>query len=258
MMIWTVCLSSLTRFSNRTGGLSIRLVLSGILWLSAGLYPLVAQSTEGASSFGHGSRSTQPYGVAESSSVVSQVNDSDRSVFRPRTWTDWQPDSSATPETRVEYPDPNKVLYRSMMIPGWGQVTNRQVWKVPIIYGLFAGVTFYNLDLTRKYRGFRAAYYNETRGEETDYRFGPTPDFVPEGITEEQMRRTRDQLHNQRDRSYIFFVLAYGLNILDAYVYAHMRSFDVSDDLSARATISPAVSPEGAALVQLRVGLFSK
>ncbi|MEX1212488.1 MAG: DUF5683 domain-containing protein [Balneolaceae bacterium] len=197
--------------------------------------------------------------VSEKRSVVIGKSEP-RDVFmnQGRPGSGWQPDSSETTEPKVEYPDPNTVLYRSMMLPGWGQVTNGQFWKVPIIYGLFAGVTLYNLDLTRKYKGFRAAYYNETRGEETDYRFGPTPDFVPDGITEEQMRRTRDQLHNQRDMSYLFFVLAYGLNVLDAYVYAHMRSFDVSDDLSARATVSPVVSPEGAAMVKLRVGIFSK
>ena len=44
---------------------------------------------------------------------------------------------------------------------------------------------------------------------------------------------------------FVVMGLAYGLNILDAYVYAHMRSFDVSDDLSARTTVSPAILSEG-------------
>jgi hypothetical protein len=160
--------------------------------------------------------------------------------------------------TRVEYPEPKSVMYRSMMIPGWGQITNRQIWKVPIIYGLFAGVGYYSYTLTEQFRGYRAAYYNETRGSDSDYRFGPTPDFIPEGLTTQQLRETRDNLRNQRDFSYIIMVLAYGLNVLDAYVYAHMRSFDVSDDLSANTTISPGILEQGTPGINVRINLQSK
>src|SRR5699024_1022372 len=48
------------------------------------------------------------------------------------------------------YPDPYSVLYKSMIIPGWGQIVNRQVWKVPIIYGLLGGLSWYSIHLTKK------------------------------------------------------------------------------------------------------------
>ncbi len=156
---------------------------------------------------------------------------------------------------REEYPEPRSVLYKSLMIPGWGQVTNRQAWKVPIIYGLFAGLGYYNYYLTEQYRGYRAAYYNETRGDETDFKYGETPNFVPDGLTPQQLRQNRDSLRNQRDFSYILMALAYGLNALDAYVFAHMRSFDVSDDLSARTTVGPTLTGHGMPGIQLRVDL---
>lgn len=167
----------------------------------------------------------------------------DRTVFQD------QPQSE-------EFPEPKKVLYRSMMIPGWGQVINKQIWKVPIIYALFVGLGYYTYDLTRQYHGFRAAYYNEIRGEETDYRYGETPDFVPDGMSADQMRAIRDNLRNDRDLSYVYIGLAYGLNILDAYVYAHMRSFDVSDDLSANALLGPDITEYGTPGVRLKIGLF--
>ena len=50
-------------------------------------------------------------------------------------------------EEREEYPTPRSVLFKSMMIPGWGQIENRQIWKVPIIYGLFAGIGVYTVNL---------------------------------------------------------------------------------------------------------------
>jgi hypothetical protein len=39
-------------------------------------------------------------------------------------------------------PSPSKVLYQSLMVPGWGQVTNRQIWKVPVIYGFLLALPF--------------------------------------------------------------------------------------------------------------------
>ncbi len=159
---------------------------------------------------------------------------------------------------RQVFPDPEKVLYRSLILPGWGQVTNRQIWKVPVIYGIFAGVIYYNRHLTTRYHGYRAAYYNVTRGDESDFRFGPTPDFVPPDWTAQQLKTTRDNLRNQRDFSYILIFLAYGLNALDAYVFAHMRSFDVSDDLSATTRISPGILETGTPGIRLSIGLNSR
>ncbi len=156
---------------------------------------------------------------------------------------------------REEFPDPKHVLFRSLIIPGWGQVINRQVWKVPIIYALFAGVGYYNYTLRQQYHGYRAAYYNTTRGADSDFKYGPTPDFIPEELTSQQLRETRDNLRNRRDFSYVIMAMAYGLNALDAYVYAHMRSFDVSDDLSASTAVGPAILESGMPGINIRVNL---
>ncbi len=140
---------------------------------------------------------------------------------------------------REEYPEPKSVLLKSLMIPGWGQIENRQVWKVPIIYGLFAGIGYYTHTLHSDYKDYKAAYYNSFPDND-DFRFGPTPDYL-EGVNANQLQSTRNSLRNQRDFMFVVMGLAYGLNVLDAYVFAHMRSFDVSDDLSARTVIQPAL-----------------
>lgn len=156
-----------------------------------------------------------------------------------------------------EFPSPKSVLYKSLIIPGWGQVVNKQIWKVPIIYGMFAGIGVYTSYVNVQYKDYRAAYYNSTQGEDNDFKFGPTPDRLEE-INASQLQSNRNNLRNRRDLMFVIMGLAYGLNAIDAYIFAHMRSFDVSDDLSARTTVQPTILAERTLGVQLKFSLSKK
>lgn len=158
---------------------------------------------------------------------------------------------------KPEFPTPQSVLFKSMIVPGWGQIENRQVWKVPIIYGMFIGVGVYAGYLNTQYQDYRAAYYNSNQNQDNDFRFGPTPERL-QNVNSNQLQSVRDNFRNQRDFMFVAMGLAYGLNILDAYVYAHMRSFDVSDDLSARTIIAPAIIADGSPGLSLKVSLQKK
>ena len=160
-----------------------------------------------------------------------------------------------TVQTGREFPKPSSVLYKSLLIPGWGQVVNKQAWKVPIIYGLFAGVGAYTIYLDSQYKDYRAAFYNSHKGEDTDFRFGPTPERL-QGVNPSQLQVNRNNFRNQRDFMFVVMGLAYGLNALDAYIFAHMRSFDVSDDLSARASVSPVLLAEARPGLRIKLSLF--
>jgi hypothetical protein len=146
--------------------------------------------------------------------------------------------TNATLAIRDTVPEPRFVMRQSMILPGRGQITNGQVWKVPVIYSLFAGVIVYSLHSDSRYRGYRAAYYNSFP-QNTDLRFGSTPSYIPAGLPPEQYRFNRNSFRNRRDLSFVGFLLAYGLNIADAYIFAHLRDFDVSDDLGSRIEVSP-------------------
>lgn len=155
-------------------------------------------------------------------------------------------------------PDPTSVLYKSMIIPGWGQIVNKQIWKVPIVYGLLGGLGWYSVYTTKNYHDYRAAYYNLNEEADNDFRFGPTPDYISEDANLEQLRDIRNTYRNRRDQIYIGLVLAYGLNIIDAYVFAHMRSFDVSENLSMRPQIKPGIPGQAAPGVTLSLNLYNK
>jgi hypothetical protein len=155
------------------------------------------------------------------------------------------------------FPDPSDVLYKSLILPGWGQVVNKQTWKVPIVYGLLAGLTGFSIYLTKKYHDYRAAFYNINDQTPDDERFGSTPGYLQNGNLS-SLQSNRDFFRNRRDFIYVTIVLAYGLNVIDAYVFAHLRSFDVSEDLSLRTTLKPNVLAHTSPGVTLQVQLFNK
>ena len=128
---------------------------------------------------------------------------------------------------------PKQVMRRSMILPGWGQITNSQTWKVPLFAGLFTGSALLTSQLTKDYHDYRAAAYNIAYGADSDFKFGPTPSSIPESANLGQVQQLRDQTRNRRDLAILSIVLVWGLNVVDSYVYAHMATFDVSDNLQA-------------------------
>jgi len=164
-----------------------------------------------------------------------------------------------TTDLNGKLPDPKSVMHKSMIIPGWGQIVNKQAWKVPIVYGLLGGVAYYSIYLTKKYHDYRAAYYNlDPQQTNNDFRFGQTPSYISKNANVDQLKTIRNTYRNRRDMAYIGVALAYGLNIIDAYVYAHMRSFDVSKDLSMRARIKPGITSQATPGMTLSIDLITR
>ncbi len=132
-------------------------------------------------------------------------------------------------------PEPSTVWVKSAIIPGWGQVVNKQTWKVPVIYGVLGGITWFAINQHQSYLDYRAAYYNTISGRD-DFLYGPTRPGL-EGLPPEQLRFSRNSYRNRRDLSIIVFVAAWGLNAIDAYVFAQLRDFDTGPDLSIVPTV---------------------
>jgi hypothetical protein len=56
-----------------------------------------------------------------------------------------------------------------------------------------------------------------------------------ENVASRRLRDRRDSFRSRRDLSIVGTGLFYALTLLDAYVSAHLLTFDVSDDLAVRA-----------------------
>lgn len=120
---------------------------------------------------------------------------------------------------------PKKALLYSAILPGMGQAYNKKYWKIPIVYSAFAGVGYATYFNQREYRRFKQLYIDE---------IDQIPHEFSGRINAANLRRIRDDYRKNMELSYIGLVAVYGLNLLDAFVDAHLKTFDVSDDLSLR------------------------
>jgi hypothetical protein len=128
-------------------------------------------------------------------------------------------------EKKVVYTGPRKASIMSAVLPGLGQVYNKKYWKVPIIYaglGGFGYMFYYNNGLYNDFRkNVIAVYDNDVN----------TVNSMP-WYSGEQLQTLKLQYRKSRDFAFIGFAIVYLLNIIDANVDAHLKTFDVSDDLS--------------------------
>mgnify|MGYP006899130339 CR=1 FL=1 len=138
---------------------------------------------------------------------------------------------------KIKTHSPRKAAIRSAILPGLGQIYNKRYWKLPIVYGALGvsgGVFFYNL---KNYKDTRFAYkvkYNMRQPGATaadSALFNRIRNNL-KPLSEESLRFYRDQFRRDIDYSVLFFVLLWGLNVVDATVDAHLRTFDISPDLS--------------------------
>lgn len=131
---------------------------------------------------------------------------------------------------------PKKAAIRSAILPGLGQIYNKKYWKLPIIYGIMgtsAGIFIFNYKNYKDTRfAFRVKYNMRANG--TDSALYPQIRDNLKPLSEESLRFYRNQYRRDIDYSALFFILLWGLNIVDAAVDAHLKAFDVSPDLGLR------------------------
>ncbi len=124
---------------------------------------------------------------------------------------------------------PAKAAFYSAVLPGLGQIYNKRYWKVPIVYlGIGTSIYFYKLN-NDDYNRFRNAYKRRLAGY-TDDEFwgnGTTPIVSSDRLEDAQKTAKRN-----KDLSIAVAVVFYLLNIIDANVDAHLRQFNVNNDLT--------------------------
>jgi hypothetical protein len=124
---------------------------------------------------------------------------------------------------------PKVALYRSLILPGWGQRTNKQTWLVPIIYAGVGGAVY-----SLRFNDTKYEFYKEYLRLAQE---GPVKITFSDGVergpfTSEQISPQVNSFRRYRDLTWIVFALGWTLQAVQANVQAHLRTFDTSDDIS--------------------------
>ncbi len=175
-------------------------------------------------------------------------------------------------QTKVRKIIPRQATIRSLLLPGLGQIYNRQYYKLPFIYGGFATIGYFfmryrNLSLEAE-EGYRLLLYGRlvTPAQQialpTDIISIPAsiakPGLidVPEvrvpveqvqignnlfGPRTEGAKGAYDFYRRYRDLNTILFAVLWAVNAVEANVAAHLKTFDLSDDISMR--VEPNIIP---------------
>jgi len=141
------------------------------------------------------------------------------------------------------FPQPGKATIYSILLPGLGQIYNKEYWKVPIyLGGLAASYYFFDLNSTN-YKRYHDIY-NESMQEGYT---GP--------IKSDVALYYRDIYRRYRDYSILAMGIVYLLQVIDANVFAYMHDFNMDDDIAFK--ISPTIiTPDShLAMQQPAVGL---
>lgn len=129
------------------------------------------------------------------------------------------------PSREKQWPNPTITLVKSMVVPGWGQITNRRYLKAAIAIGL---ETWFIYGVAYEWTKMNDAL-DRLRTDSTDFQAFPDYNF-----------------HRGNRADYLWSLgITVFVSMFDAYVDAHLRPYD--DD-----TIPDVQPPPGVAVVLVR------
>lgn len=138
-----------------------------------------------------------------------------------------------TKDTAVKKHSPRTATIRSALVPGLGQIYNKKYWKLPIVYGAlgFAGYQFF--DNLKWYKRCQYAFDVRNNAAATQAEIDAIyPDI--QVLDVQRVAYYRNQFRQNLDYSAFWFIIMWGLNVMDAAVDGHLQAFDVSDDLTLK------------------------
>ena len=143
--------------------------------------------------------------------------------------------------------DPDMAVWLAAVVPGLGQIYNRQYWKLPIVYGGAMGLAYAISWNNQMYVDYRKAYV-DLIDNNPDSKF--YENVLPKGVVIDSsnkdyytrtIKNKQDSYQRNRDLCIVCTGVLYLLSMIDAYVDAQMADYDISPDLSLQ--VAPAVLP---------------
>ena len=133
---------------------------------------------------------------------------------------------------------PSTAAFYSAVLPGLGQAYNKRYWKIPIVWAAIGTGTYaylYNDDL---YDRFRDAFKRRRAGFKDDefWDLNTTDNVIPTSpnLSNDALQDAQERYQRDRDLALLITIGLYALNIIDANVDAHLKQYNVSEELSMR------------------------
>lgn len=130
---------------------------------------------------------------------------------------------------------PSKAAFYSAAIPGLGQIYNKRYWKAPIVWGALGGSIYAYTWNNNNYQRFRTAFKRRKAGFIDDEFYdinGDNLETDPPDFDEGDLENQQERFQEDRDLWLVVSIALYALNIVDANVDAHLKQFNIDDDLS--------------------------
>jgi len=133
---------------------------------------------------------------------------------------------SSLPDTIIPFkPEPTRAAFLSALVPGLGQIYNQQYWHLAFVYAIGTAAIIHYRNTSTKFNQYRDIYINKKDGLISN----DTP--LTKSYTEQQLESLMDRWTSERDRAIAFIVIAYLINVGDAFVGAHLFDFGDFDNL---------------------------
>ncbi len=128
------------------------------------------------------------------------------SLFSQQDTTEIKDTTTLSSDIFVMQKSPWGAVGRSAILPGWGQIYNESYWKAPVIWSVMGWFVYSWIDNNNSYNDYKNLYSETGNSLYLDY---------------------RNFYRDQRDEFAIYLLLTYFLNLVDAYVDAHLFDFSV-------------------------------
>ncbi len=147
--------------------------------------------------------------IANTIKILSLIIILNLSLFSQQDTTEVQDTTIISSEVFVMQKSPWGAVGRSAILPGWGQIYNESYWKAPVIWGVMGWFVYGWIDNNNNYIDYKNLYSQNGDALYLDY---------------------RNFYRDQRDEFAIYLLLTYLLNLVDAYVDAHLFDFSVDEN----------------------------
>lgn len=147
--------------------------------------------------------------TANTIKIISFIALLNLSLFSQQDTTAIQDTTTINSDVFVMQKSPWGAVGRSAILPGWGQIYNESYWKAPVIWGVMGWFVYAWIDNNNNYIDYKNLY--SQTGESIYLKY-------------------RNFYRDQRDEFAIYMLLTYFLNLVDAYVDAHLFDFSVGSN----------------------------